>query len=59
MTQKEILPSATTWVDLEGIMIKEISQIKTNGVWYHLYEELKQTQSHKNRREKRLPGAGR
>ena len=26
----EILPSATTWMELEGIMLSEISQIKTN-----------------------------
>ena len=26
--KKEILPLATTWMELEGIMLSEISQIK-------------------------------
>ena len=30
--KKEILPFATTWMDLEGIMLNEISQRKTNIV---------------------------
>ena len=37
----EILPFAATWVDLEGIMLSEISQRKTNAVKYHLYVESK------------------
>ena len=28
-------------MDLEGIMLSEISQRKTNTVWYHLYVESK------------------
>ena len=28
--KNEILPFATTWMDLEGIMLSEISQKKTN-----------------------------
>ena len=33
----EILPFATTWMDLEGVMLNEISQTrKTNTVCYHL-----------------------
>ena len=28
--EKEILPFITTWMDLEGIMLSEISQGKTN-----------------------------
>ena len=28
----EILPFATTWMDLEGIMLSEISQTKINTV---------------------------
>ena len=39
--KKEILPLATTWMELEGIMLSEISQINTNIVWYHLYMESK------------------
>ena len=28
----EILPFATTWMDLEGIMLSEISQTETNTI---------------------------
>ena len=28
----KILPSATTWMDLQGIVLSEISQRKTNAV---------------------------
>ena len=38
--QNEILPFAATWMDLEGIMLSEISQAKTN-IWYQLYVESK------------------
>ena len=38
---KELFPSATRWTELESIMLSEISQIKTNTVWYHLYVEHK------------------
>ena len=30
--KKEILPSAATWTDLEGIILSEISQRKTNTI---------------------------
>ena len=33
----KILPFAATWMDLESIMLSEVSQRKTNIVWYHLY----------------------
>ena len=39
--KNEILPFATMWMDLEGIMLSEISQRKTNTVCYHLYVEPK------------------
>ena len=35
------------WVGLEGILLSEIRQRKTNTVWFHLYVESKQT--NKNR----------
>ena len=41
----EMLPFATTWMDLEDIMLNEINQRKTNTVWYHLYVESKNTTS--------------
>ena len=37
--KNEILPSVTIEMDLEGIMLSEISQIKTNIVLSHLYVE--------------------
>ena len=40
--KNEILPFAATWMDLEGIMLHEISQtIKTNTVCDHIYVESK------------------
>ena len=39
--KKDILPFATTWMNLEGVMLSEISQRKTNPVCYHLYMESK------------------
>ena len=41
MRKKETLPFVTTWVDLERIMLNEVSQTKTNTTWYHLYVESK------------------
>ena len=40
--KNKILPFAATWMDLEGIMLSEISQRKTNTVWYHLHVESKE-----------------
>ena len=31
----------TAWMDLEGIMLSEVSQRKSNSLWYHLYVESK------------------
>ena len=39
--KNEILPFVATWMDLDGIMLSEISQRKINIVWYHLYVESK------------------
>ena len=39
--KNEILPFATTWMELEGIMLSEISQRKTKIIWLHSYEDLK------------------
>ena len=35
--KNEILTFAATWMDLENIMLSEISQRKINVIWYHLY----------------------
>ena len=32
MRKKEILPFATTWMDLEDIMLSEISQRRKNAI---------------------------
>ena len=40
--KSEILPFAATWLDLEGIMLREISQTEEdNTVWYLLHVESK------------------
>ena len=39
--KNEILPFVTTWMNLEGIMLSEISQRKTNTVYYNLCVESK------------------
>ena len=36
--KNEILPFATTWMELEGIMLSEMSQRKTKIMWFHSYE---------------------
>ena len=37
----EIMPFAATWKDLEIIVLSEVSQTKTNIVWYHIHVESK------------------
>ena len=56
-THTRILLSAKTRMNLEGIMLSEMSQRKTNTVWPHLYveSEIKQ-QAHRHREDWRLPG---
>ena len=39
--KNENVPFAATWMDLEGIMLSEITQRKTNTVCYHLYVKSK------------------
>ena len=39
--KNEIMAFAATWMDLEGIPLNEISQRKTNNVWYHLHVKFK------------------
>ena len=34
---EEIMPFVATWMDLEGIMLSEISQRKKNTELYHLH----------------------
>lgn len=39
--KKEILPFMTTWIDLENIMLSEISQRNTNTICSHIHVESK------------------
>ena len=39
--KNEILPFTTMWMELEGIMLSEISQRKTNIISFHSYEDFK------------------
>ena len=39
--KNEMLPFATTWMDLEDIILSELGRTKTNTVWYHSYVESK------------------
>ena len=53
--KNEILPCATTCMSLEGIMLREISQTKTNTIWFpymwnlknKINEQTKQKQMHR------------
>ena len=35
------MPFAATWMDLEIIILSEVSQTKTDTILYHLYVESK------------------
>ena len=50
MRKNEILPFAATWMEVEGIMLSEISQRKTDTICFHSYVNLEKL----NRR----PGGG-
>ena len=39
--RNEIMPFAATWMDLEVIILSEVSQTKTNVICSHLYVESK------------------
>ena len=38
----DIMSFAATWMDIEMIILSEVSQRKTNIIWYHFYAESKQ-----------------
>ena len=37
MKKNKIMPFAAAWMDREIIILSEVSQRKTNIIWYHLY----------------------
>ena len=39
--RNEIMPFATTWMNLEIIILSEVSQKEKNTIWYHLRVESK------------------
>ena len=39
--KNEIMPFVATWMDLEMIILSEVSQTKTNIILYHLHVESK------------------
>lgn len=49
--KKEILLVLTAWMDLDGIMLSEMNQIKTNTKLSHLHVEMKQTKKNQTQRE--------
>ena len=50
--KNEILPFETIWMDLKCIMLSEISQRKTNIIWFHLYvESEKKTKEQINKKQ--------
>ena len=51
MRNNEIMPFETTWMELKGIMLSEISQRKTCIICFHSYVELERnlTEGHGGR----------
>ena len=35
MTKDEYLPFTSTWAELEGILLSEISQSEKDNIWFH------------------------
>ena len=57
MRKKDIVPFATTCLNVEGIMLSEISQRKTNTAWYyHLYVESKKAKLRETESRVVVPG---
>ena len=46
--KNDIMPCAATWVDREIIILKEVSQTKTNIIYYCLYAESEKKKEHTN-----------
>ena len=52
--KNEILPFATTWMELEGIILSEISQRKTEIIWLHSYEDFKRKPDEHKKKETKI-----
>ena len=39
----EIMPFAATYMDLESVILSEVSQEKTNTIWHYLYAESRKS----------------
>lgn len=46
------MPFGTAWIELEGIVLSEISRRKINIIWFHSYGELKQNKGKKTQTKK-------
>ena len=49
--KNKILPFVTTWMDLEGIVLGEVSQRKTNTTLFHLCVKPKDQYKRTNKTE--------
>ena len=49
--KSEILLFAMTWMDLEVIMLSEISQTKINTIWFDLYAVSKEHKEQSNQKQ--------
>ena len=48
--KQKMLPFATTWTDLEDLMLSKISHRKTNTIWSHLHVESKNKTKQKDKK---------
>lgn len=49
--KNDVLPLATTWMDLEGIVLSEMSQMEKDTVCFHLYIESEKEMNDYSRTE--------
>ena len=54
---KDFILPLITWIKLKDIMLREMSQIKTNTVWYYLHVEYKKAKLIEKESRGWLPGA--
>ena len=63
--KNEVIPFAAAWMDIEMIIFSEVSQTKTNIIYYHLHVKskkmiqmnlfTKQKQTHRQKTNLKLP----